>query len=206
MSRDGWRPHIESATALDIWLLAKNGYLRNGARGVLHWTRDGEQFGAVSYAVELNDHFGTLTLSYSCEKRDGEREDVACKIRLSSLPLHFGGRRWYGHCPYTHRRARKLYKFYGIAQFCHRTAIRPLPTYSIQRVSGISRVQAQRWSIRQKLGDDFSSLFDAPCKPKWMRWKTFERFAQRDAALSYQEDGYLSPYLYRMLKNDGLVS
>jgi hypothetical protein len=171
----------------------------------LHWTRDGEQFGAASYAVELRDHFGTLTLSYSYENRDGEREDVECKIRLSSIPLHYGGRRWYGHCPYTRRRARKLYKFYGIAQFCHRTAIRPLPTYAIQRVSGVARVQAQRWAIRRQLGDDLSSLFEEPCKPKWMRHATFERYARRDAELSDREDAYLSPVLYRFkLKTGGL--
>lgn len=96
-----------------------------------------------------------------------------------------------------------LYKFSGIAKFCHRDAIRPKPTYASQRVSGIARAQAQRWAIRRKLGDECTGLMDEPMKPKWMRWATFERYAKRDAELAEIEDGYLSPYLYRLLLKTG---
>ena len=193
----GWRPHIESANALDIWRLHKSGSLRDGAHGVLHWTRNGECYASVSYFTERDDQFGLLTLSYSGENRNVEREDVTCKIRLSSIPLHYGGLRWYGHCPYTGRRARKLYKFHGIAQFCHRTAIHPLPTYATQRVGGSDRIMAQRWAIRHKLGDESSDLFSEPVKPRWMRHHTFEKFATRDAKLGEQQNEFLQRFLCR---------
>ena len=98
--------------------------------------------------------------------------------------MGYGGLRWWLHCPYTRRRARKLYKFDGIDQFCHRLAIRPEPTYASQRVSGISRIQEKRWAIRRKLKDETTSLGWGPLKPKWMRWKTFERYDVLDDQLS----------------------
>ena len=204
MSRDGWRPHIESALKLDVWRLNREGILRDGRRGMWQWTRDGEQIAIIGYAVEMDGpDSGTLTLSYSHTNRDGERESVTCPIRLASIPLHYGGARWYAFCPYTGKRARKLYKFSGISKFCHRDAIRPKPTYASQRVSGADRIQAQRWAIRRKLGDEWSDLFGEPFKPKWMRWATFERYAKRDAELSEREDGYISPFLYRLLLKTG---
>jgi hypothetical protein len=138
----------------------------------------------------LSADSGELRLSYTW-KPDGKPQDVTCTIRLSSLPLQYGGRRWYMHCPYTQRRVLKLYKFAAIEQFCSRTAIRPRPTYASQRTSGSDRIVAQRWAIRRKIGDTFSDLFGEPYKPKWMRWRTFERYAARDAELAERESGYL---------------
>jgi hypothetical protein len=101
------------------------------------------------------------------------------------------------HCPYTDRRVLKLYKFASIEQFCSRTAIRPLPTYASQRVSGSDRINAQRWAIRRKIGDDLSDLFGEPYKPKGMHWRTFQRYADRDAELAEREGGYLMRLLGR---------
>ena len=204
MSRYGWRPKIESAWKLDVLRLQKEGILRDGARGWWQWTRDGEQVASICYAVEMNGpDSGMLTLSYTHTNRDGESESVTCPVRLASIPLHYGGARWYAFCPYTGKRARMLYKFSGIARFCHRDAIRPKPTYASQRVSGIARAQAQRWAIRRTLGDDCTGLLESPLKPKWMRWATFERYAKRDEELAEIEDCYLSPYLYRLLLKTG---
>ena len=173
-------------------------------RSSWHWNRDGEEFASVGYALDTQERAGTLTLNYThTDRHSYERRPITCRIRLTTTLLHFGGLRWWMLCPYTHRRARKLYKFSGVEQFCHRTAIRPLPTYASQRVSGVCRVQAQRWAIRRKLGDEWTGLLDEPIKPKWMRWETYNRYAQRDRELSEREDGYLSPWLYRFLLQTG---
>lgn len=192
MSNYGWRPHIESALCLSVDDLFKRGGLRAGAMtsGGWHWSRDGEKIAAVGYSGNLSDDSGELRLSYTWTP-DGKPQTVTCAIRLSSLPLHYGGRRWYMHCPYTGRRVLKLYKFGSIKQFCSRTAIRPLPTYASQRVSGSDRINAQRWALRRKMGDDFSDLFGEPYRPKGMRWRTFERYAARDAELAEREGGLL---------------
>jgi hypothetical protein len=203
MSGGGWRPHIETALALDVWRLHALGVLRNGESGGWGWTRDGEQVASVGYRVSLDGDRGTLTLCYTHTNRDDRREAVTCVIPLSAIPLNFGGKRWYGHCPCTGRRARKLYKFSGLAQFCHRTAIRPTPTYASQRMSGSDRIIAQRWALCRKMGDDFSDLFDGPCKPKWMRWRTFRKYVARDAELARREDGYMSGHVLRLLASIG---
>lgn len=194
MSNSGWRPHIESALRLDIRRLVRLGLLRDGARGSLHWKGEDESTDRAStgYTVTFHGEGGMLTLSYSTTDHDtGERKNSTCTIRLSSIPLRFGGRRWYMHCPYTQRRAQTLHKWHGIEMFCHRTAIRPRPTYASQRVSGCDRIIAQRWAIRRKLGDRYSDLFGEPFKPSRMRWHTFQRYAHRDAELAEMENAYL---------------
>ena len=98
MSNYGWRPHIESALTLDVRRLARMGILREGARGSLTWSRDGTEHASLGYAVTLHEQAGTLTLSYTALDRDtGERKIITCTIALSSIPLHYGGRRWYLH-------------------------------------------------------------------------------------------------------------
>ncbi|EQD28443.1 hypothetical protein B2A_14944, partial [mine drainage metagenome] len=98
------------------------------------------------------------------------------------MPLNYGGRRWYMHCPVTGQRVLVLYKWNTIDRFCARESVRPRPTYASQRVSGSGRIMEQRWAIRRKLGDTFSDLFSEPFKPKGMRWRTFERHCARDRA------------------------
>ena len=91
-----------------------------------------------------------------------------------------------------------LYKWEPVDLFCHRDAIRPRPTYAIQRVSGFDRVITQRWALRRKMGDTLSDLTGEPIKPKWMRWRTYERYAARDAELEAQDAGYMAGALARM--------
>jgi len=192
MNNIRWRPAIESAFRLNLAKLFKTGMIKEATytAGTLHWSRDGEKVAEVSYEAELGKTEGTMTLVYLWTY-DGQSKTVRCGIRLSSLPLNYGGRRWYLHCPYTDRRALILHKFLPIEHFCHRTAVRPLPTYASQRVGGCDRVMTQRWELRRKLGDKVSDLFGEPCKPKWMRWHTFERYAARDAELAAREWAYM---------------
>lgn len=201
MSGSGWRPHIESAIRLDVRCMLKLGALMpNGeTRGSWQWTNgDGEKVASVKYHGTLTETEGLLVLDYTHRNRDsGERQPVTCRIALEAIPCHYGGHRWYARCPYTHRRAVKLYKWHGIAQFCHRDAIKPRPTYASQRVSGAERIMDQRWAIRRKLGDKYSDLFGEPFKPKWMRQRTFDRYAARDAELAAREFGYLARLLGR---------
>jgi len=192
MSRYGWRPHIESALVLNIGRLRKDGLLRSGS-GSLHWHNShGKEVASAGFRCALSGDSGALTLQYNYPDPDsGERKDVECFIPISSVPLNYGGRRWFMHCPYTGQRAVKLYKFSRIDKFCHRTSVRPLPTYESQRVSGASRIFDQRWRLRRRLGDTVSDLFSEPVKPKWMRWRTFEKYAACDAELEARESDYL---------------
>jgi hypothetical protein len=199
-----WRPHIEGALRLNLSVLLQAAFIAPNSQrvGVLEWkNRDGEVLASLKYASNLSSYDGRLVLGY----QDGDQpRETVCVIPLSTTPLNFGGRRWWMHCPYTHRRATLLYKFGPIEFFCHRMAIRPLPTYASQRVSGVDRIIDQRWRIRRKLSDDFSSLFDHPLKPKRMRWRTFQRHANRDEALAEAEDRSMLRRLSRVMHRAGL--
>lgn len=187
----GWRPHIESALCLNLRRLFENDALRVGANvsNVLCWTdSDGAEVARVGFRSSLGTVEGTLTLSYRCIDRDtGEHRAVECPIQLITIPCNYGGRRWYFVCPYSQRRALKLYKWNGIDLFCHRDAIQPRPTYASERASGMDRIIAKRWALRRKLGDDVSDLLTQPFKPKWVREKTYQRYLEKDAELELQE-------------------
>lgn len=202
--RGGWRPHIESALRLNLPRLFAQSALLPGREtwGSWQWTNDdGDRVASVGYCAVLGGDSGTLTLDYTHADRDtGERKAVTCVIRLYTVRPNYGGLRWYFVCPYTGRRALKLYKWAGIEQFCHRTAIRPTPTYASQRDGGSDRIMRQRWAIRRKLGDEYSDLFGEPFKPKWMRWHTFQRYLDRDAELGEREGVYLARLLGRFTK------
>ncbi len=195
----GWRPHIESALNLDLRRMFELGALRVGSdtAGTWQWTRDGAAVSSVGYHATLGEGSGSVTLTYSSGD-DAERQSIACTLRLVTLPRHYGGRIWYFVCPYTGKRARKLYKWARIDWFCHRAAIKPKPTYACQRVGGSDRITAQRWALRRKMGDDFSDLFGDPYKPKWMRWRTFERHAARDAELAERDSSKFARILSRL--------
>ncbi len=184
MSFSGWHPWIESAQVLSVSKLQTWAILfpESVRTGVLTWTDAyGDETYRVQYRAELHDSWGRLDLT---------DEHRTYGITLSTTALNFGGRRWWMHCPFTSRRALKLHRYPSLGKFCHRTAIRPLPTYASQRISGLDRIMERRWAIRRKLGDE-GSLFDSLQKPKWMRWRTFERYEQLDETLAAQEDAAL---------------
>jgi hypothetical protein len=199
MSNYGWRPHIESALRLRLADLFKYRAVRAGCTtwGSWQWTRDGKPYASMGYRATLGATDGELRLRYRC---GDEARDVECVVRLSSVPLNYGGRRWYMHCPLTGRRALILYKWSGIDRFCAREAIRPRPTYVSQRRGGCDRIIEQRWAIRRRLGDTYSDLFGEPIKPKGMRWRTFERHSARDAQLAAAEFGYFARLLGRGMR------
>jgi hypothetical protein len=49
----------------------------------------------------------------------------------------------------------------------------------------------KRSAIRQKLGDPATLLDPIFQKPKWMRWKTWQRYTARDEQLGAIEDAYM---------------
>lgn len=190
MSHGGWRPHLESALCLSVSDLRKAGALKAGTTclGTWQWSRGSEPAGFISYRVAVTGtRDGTLTLTYTTTNRDGEKQDHSYDVPLGSEAMRFGGVRWWFHCPYTGRRVLKLYKFGSIDKFCARTAIRPLPTYASQRVSGIEKYQHARWRLRKKLGDP-GDLRDNLNKPPRMREATFARYWEKDCDLAERED------------------
>lgn len=59
----------------------------------------------------------------------------------------------------------------------------------------ISSPRALKQALCTGLGDEFRTLFDTPIKLKQMRWRTFQKYLDRDAELEVRE----LPYLFRLL-------
>ena len=180
MSFSGWHPYLESALVLSLPRMQAQGVIAPASEswGGYSW-RDGHgsEIFRLRYHAQLYDHHGALYLT---------DDEGTYQIGLGTTTLNFGGQRWWMHCPITHRRALKLYRYAAIGKFCHRTAIRPLPTYASQRVSGLDRIMDRRWALRRKLKDG-GCLLDPLQKPKWMRWRTFERYTTQDEYLETLE-------------------
>ena len=122
---------FDECKQITITSLKRMGYLRPNAtvRGTYSWTRGGKPSGWISIAanvpgryIELNYNYGDKPMYY--------------RVRLESIPKHFGGCEWYFICPATRRRCRTLY---GIGEyFCSRFAY-PSAMYSTQTESKIAR-------------------------------------------------------------------
>ena len=110
------RKVVDDCLALDANKLAKMGIFREGSRSGVKW-KNGSSIG-LDYAD------GTLTLHYAL---NGEHNDQT--VRVTAAPCHFGGKRYYMHCPCCTKRRYKLHLandgFY--CRECYR-----LPYYSQQ--------------------------------------------------------------------------
>lgn len=190
----GWRPHLEGLRSLDLRQLIRLGAVvpDSSTSGSWRWSdsQTGETLATIGYSVAWSGGGGTLRLAY---RVSGVEKDYAVPIEAERL--HWGGLRYWLRCPVTHRRVRKLYLVQGM--FVARTAIRPLPTYAIQRESRRDRNLSAQWAIRRKLGNP-GSLLDPVMKPKWMRWATFERYRLRDAQLGERDEAFLMRLIGRM--------
>lgn len=145
--------------------------------GSWQWTRDGERHAAIGFTVKTHDkHHAALNLNY---RVDGEPVDYS--IALVAEPCRFGGLRWFAICPRTGKKVSKLYKPPGAKRFLARTAWRGLAYRSQQIAPGFERLCYRRDRLLAgKLQSDWQ---DAPIKPKWMRWRTFNTHVAKLDAL-----------------------
>lgn len=107
---------------------------------------------------------------------DGSQQEIA----LSSQPRHFGGRQWYFRCPRTGRLASVLWRPPGARWFASRQAWgRRVVAYESQFQDATGRAHlGQRRVKRRLIGNLDPEEWDLPPKPKWMRWKTYQRHEQ----------------------------
>jgi hypothetical protein len=113
-----------------------------------------------------------VRLKYTTTRWDGERRESGYWIQLETTPQPFGGRRWWFVCPRTGRRAAKLYLPNGAFTFASRQAYGL--AYACQREPAHERALRRAFKLRGKLGAE-GGVGDYIPKPKWMRWRTFER-------------------------------
>jgi hypothetical protein len=138
------------------------------AAGTLHF---GDERSPVEIVVDTTDT-PFLELAHATrDAREGDRT-VRYRVRLVWTVPNFGGRRWWFECPRTRRLVTKLYLPNGGWYFWSRKAYRL--GYACQRETAHDRLLRRARKLNAALGGA-GDLDLPPAKPKWMRWRTYER-------------------------------
>ena len=185
---------MEQRKRLDIRQWTRRGWLRVGTSGGYSWTQDGEPTGSVSYTV-LDD---ALELRYTITSGDDEGESVRVTIPIRRTACRYGGERLYWACPNCYRRCEVIViashaRFWGCRR-CLRLR------YLCQGLDRPQRLQRRADSIYDRLGgyDGDGMVY----KPKWMRWRTFNRLTERANDLAGESDAM---FALRIMQRFGMV-
>jgi hypothetical protein len=178
MSRSRQRVCLQDELKLDLNRLIRQRVVRPGtATGPysIQWTN--------SYTGELVAS-GEVTTNL-CGLEEGwfrfKSRSLDQWIILISRPRHYGGRQWYFLCPRANRPASVLWKPPGAGRFCSRqTWGGQVVAYRSQFLAPPDRAHAGQAKIKARLiGNSDPEKWDLPPKPKWMRWRTYNRYVER---------------------------
>lgn len=172
---------IEDGLVLNLGRCIRQRLLRDGAAGggSLVWSsvHDGEKVATIGYSFDMREPYAaSMTLDYTVTRRGSEPVKVLETIALEFTEPNYGGRRWWFRCPYTRKRAAKLYLPPGALYFRHRKAYRM--AYRSQNEQPHERYLSKAQDIRLRLGGPASVLDWFPVKPKGMHWKTYHRLRE----------------------------
>ena len=175
--RSGGRPTVEDGLTLNLNRLIREYafHPNQSCRGSLAWTNSatGQRVASINYQADLAEERGWVRLTYtSTHPWSGEKRHSDDWIELITTPQPFGGRRWWFLCPRTGQRVSKLYLPPGAFTFASRRVYRL--AYKSQRKSPYDRAINSAFKLRHKLGAK-GGIGDPIDKPKWMRWRTFDR-------------------------------
>lgn len=174
MPRPCQRARLECGIKLDLNRLARRGFIDRGGYkgGGISWTNNytGEQIAS-----------GLITADMSGPDEGWFRIQIGSldqQINLVARPRHFGGRQWYFICPYMNRRVSVVWMPPGARDFGCRQRWGRSVAYNSQFLDrdnlahhGQARIKSRLCSIGGFDPDDW----DFPPKPKWMRWRTYNR-------------------------------
>jgi hypothetical protein len=199
MGRAGWRVKLENGLKLDLNRLARRGFVRPGAvTGPIGITWTNSYWGNVGSALIWADMCGPN--EGFLRIRLGQTEQ---RIILLRQRRHFGGGQWYFMCPVMNRRTSVLWKPPGATRFCSRQTWGRQVAYHSQFVSPTDRV----WQVKSKINRRLCEIggfdpdeWDLPPKPKWMRWRTYERLEKRFEAQEEKLDREIDQALMRLMK------
>jgi hypothetical protein len=176
MPRSRQRVCLQDGLKLDLNWLARSGFVQFGANTgfrEMRWTH--------SYWGEIAN--GLITADMSDPAEAWLRVEIGSLVQhitLVSRPRHFGGRQWFFLCPATHRLATVLWKPPGADRFCSRQAWGRQVAYSSQFQDATNRAHLGKARIKSRLiGSLDPDEWELPPKPKWMRWKTYNRHVER---------------------------
>jgi hypothetical protein len=198
MPRPRQRVCLQDGLKLDLNRLIRKGVARLGARtsARVTWTHAywGEIASATINAHLAADGFGSLRVEL-----DGDAPQF---IQLATERRRLGGRQWYFVCSRTGRRASVLWRPPGATRFYCRQAWGSRVAYQSQFLDRDNRAHLGQSKIKNRLIRDLDpDDWDLPPKPKWMRWRTYQRYADRfdrhEATLDYGIAALASKFMGR---------
>ena len=190
MPRHRRRICLQHGLKLDLNRLIRQGAARPGSSTnpyVIQWTRNEALIGLAVITANLCDPIRSWLRIRA--------RSVDQRITLVSCSRHFGGRQWYFVCPATNKRASVLWMPPGAKEFRSRQAWGRKFAYRTQFLSVYDRGHAGKAKIKARLiGDLDPEEWELPPKPKWMRWRTYNRLAERFEVyddMTYPDDSTL---------------
>lgn len=178
--RQWGRPTADASKRLDIAWMLRRGLAVDGRfmSGSLSWSRGDNPAGSVGYKCDMSDpEAAKLVLHYIItNNRSGEAREYTLRIALSYTVPHYGGRRWWMHCPVTGARVAKLYMPPGADTFASRKVWRI--GYQSQRVSRNNAPFERLFKLQRRLGSE-QGWGHGITRPKGMHRRTFERHCER---------------------------
>jgi len=178
MPRPLQRVRLESGLKLDLNRLIRRGFIQpgviTGAVGIA-WADKytGDEIASGLITADLSSIEGWFRIQLG---------SLDQRIMLTTRRRHFGGRQWYFVCPYTNRPASVLWKPPGAQSFASRQKWQRQVAYASQFMDRDARAHQGKAKISSRLcsiGGFDPDQWDLPPKPKWMRWKTYNRMVEK---------------------------
>jgi len=186
--RYGGRPTAEATASyvIDIARLTRGG-LRAGILATANTQYDGGDF-PIDLVIDTRGAFNHHIQFTHPTRNDQYRDKVTYTVNLTTTRPHFGGVRWWFVCPRSGRATPKLFLPNGGLYFWSRRAYGL--GYACQRETKSDRLMRKSRKLHRALGGHGQAIGDAlpPPKPKWMRWRTYERKVASWRAADEQAD------------------
>ena len=203
-----WRakPETDGALRLDVRWLVRQGLIQPGivAWMPVQWTRNGVPDGSVqvSYDARRPDE---LLLDYQTRAL-GQTAWTAVHeiIALERTPCHYGGERVWCRCPGCGSRRAVLYNLYGGFRCVPCTGL----AYSSTRDDRLAQLNRRAAWITQRLHaepDWVGSGRIAPCKPKGMHWRTYDRLVREWRAIQAEAESRYETDFSRLIASTDRV-
>jgi hypothetical protein len=182
---------------LDINLLARRGLISPGsATGPqsIRWVNsNGQEIASGWISADMRGDLEGLL--------DIEIGEIEQRITLVTLPRHYGGRKWFFLCPVMNRRASVLWLPPGARHFASRDAWPGQVAYRSQFMTAVDRAYLGMERIKRRLiGDLDPQEWHLPPKPKWMRWRTYNRYVDQFEAYEGAIDASALSRVRRLLR------
>lgn len=204
MPRHMQRIPLELGLQLNINRLISDSLIQPGKvtkPSVFYWLDDeGDERASVRIEADLTNpsaddaRYGTTRIHASW---------IDQTIRLVGCQRHFGGRQWYFVCPIQNRCVSVLWSLPGRRFFAGRKSLGKQVAYVSQYHSPGARAQYMKDKLCNRIAVPEADEWDVPPKPKWMRWRTYERLSKRFK--KYSSEAGVLPVLPRTFLLDGDV-